>query len=347
MLALLCGGLLPILACLPAFAASQPSPFDQAFKDLDIDALKKALDAGANPNEASGWIMRSPLNQLLINLMVFTTEGGSASVAKGEDKVIPMLELLMSRGAKAGRAEQLLEAPVICGHARVAGYLLDNGSDPNQSTEDGTTPLYLALFYGRNEIADLLLKHGAKPMADKDLKQVLFVRAAKANDTLAAMKLVKEGIPVSRADVDGKTALMEAVEMSNLAMVWYLLDHGANPNVAGKAPGYGKVSPIHIAVFNLGLESTRQRTPYPDTAPCAQILRLLLAYGGDVSSADFPNELTPLHTAADYGIVPAAKILIDAGAKVMPRDSKGKTPLDHAKSAEMIKLLKDNGAKEQ
>jgi hypothetical protein len=40
-------------------------------------------------------------------------------------------------------------------------------------------------------------------------------------------------------------------------------------------------------------------------------------------------------------------MLIEAGSKIMPKDDKGKTPLDYAESAEMIKLLKDHGAKEQ
>jgi hypothetical protein len=45
--------------------------------------------------------------------------------------------------------------------------------------------------------------------------------------------------------------------------------------------------------------------------------------------------------------VRAAEILIHQGAKVMPRDKQGKSPLDYAESAAMIKLLKDNGAVER
>ena len=40
-------------------------------------------------------------------------------------------------------------------------------------------------------------------------------------------------------------------------------------------------------------------------------------------------------------------MLIEAGCKIMPTDRRGKTPLDYAESAEMIKLLKDHGAKEE
>jgi ankyrin repeat protein len=50
--------------------------------------------------------------------------------------------------------------------------------------------------------------------------------------------------------------------------------------------------------------------------------------------------------AAEFDNVVAAEILIKNGSKVMPKDNKGKTPLDYAESAEMILLLKKSGAKE-
>ena len=55
---------------------------------------------------------------------------------------------------------------------------------------------------------------------------------------------------------------------------------------------------------------------------------------------------TPLHIAAEKNHLYAARILLERGAKVMPKDNIGKTPLDYAESAEMIKLLKNYGARE-
>ena len=57
--------------------------------------------------------------------------------------------------------------------------------------------------------------------------------------------------------------------------------------------------------------------------------------------------MTPLHVAAKYNNLEGAKMLIEAGAKIMPKDDTGKTPLDYAESTEMIKLLKSYGAKEK
>ena len=51
--------------------------------------------------------------------------------------------------------------------------------------------------------------------------------------------------------------------------------------------------------------------------------------------------------AAKFDNVRAAEILIQEGARIMARDSEGRTPLDYAESAPMIKLLKASGAAER
>ena len=56
---------------------------------------------------------------------------------------------------------------------------------------------------------------------------------------------------------------------------------------------------------------------------------------------------TPLHVASRMDDRQVAELLIAAGARVMPRDAQGRTPLDYAESAEMIRLLKARGASER
>jgi ankyrin repeat protein len=64
-----------------------------------------------------------------------------------------------------------------------------------------------------------------------------------------------------------------------------------------------------------------------------------LKAGAKVSGTD-ERGWTPLHAAARFDNVLLAEILIKEGAKIMPRDNTGKTPLDYAESAAMIRLLK-------
>ena len=81
------------------------------------------------------------------------------------------------------------------------------------------------------------------------------------------------------------------------------------------------------------------------SAPPA-VIKALLQHRALVSAQDSDGK-TPLHIVAEKNNIVGAVILIDAGCEMMPKDNKGKTPLDNAESAEMIKLLKDHGAKEQ
>ena len=76
------------------------------------------------------------------------------------------------------------------------------------------------------------------------------------------------------------------------------------------------------------------------------IIEALLQNGALVSARDYYGQ-TPLHVVAKKNNIVGATMLIKAGCKIMPTDRKGKTPLDYAESAEMIKLLKDHGAKEE
>ena len=54
--------------------------------------------------------------------------------------------------------------------------------------------------------------------------------------------------------------------------------------------------------------------------------------------------MTPLYFATRNRRIKIAKILIDAGASVDPRDSERRTPLHYASQIEMVQILIDAGA---
>ena len=112
-------------------------------------------------------------------------------------------------------------------------------------------------------------------------------------------------------------------------------------NLKGKASILGITTPLHTAV----LSSHFLYKNNIDTSYAEKILQELIKKGAFVSAQD-ENGKTPLHIAAEYNHLYAARLLLKSGTKVMPKDKKGKTPLDYAESAEMIKLLKEHGAKE-
>jgi ankyrin repeat protein len=76
------------------------------------------------------------------------------------------------------------------------------------------------------------------------------------------------------------------------------------------------------------------------------VLRRLIAQGGDVNAADLDRE-TPLHCAARWGRTPAVEVLLQAGAEVNARTVYGATPLHLAvreSQIEVVSMLLARGA---
>jgi ankyrin repeat protein len=88
----------------------------------------------------------------------------------------------------------------------------------------------------------------------------------------------------------------------------------------------------------------------------ANIMKLLIAHGADPNGRD-DTGLTPLMAVTTYGNTAAARVLIDAGARLDSKDNDGRSPLDHARSAlekyhehdwakelrQLVKLLEELG----
>jgi truncated hemoglobin YjbI len=65
-----------------------------------------------------------------------------------------------------------------------------------------------------------------------------------------------------------------------------------------------------------------------DTGP--EVVRILVRAGADVNACAGVTRATPLHMAARRGFVEIARTLLDCGAAIDARDSKGDTPLQRA-----------------
>ena len=132
---------------------------------------------------------------------------------------------------------------------------------------------------------------------------------------------------VNAPEADGTTPLHWAVRADDLAKVNQLLAAGADPKVANR---YG-VTPLYLACQN---------------ADPAMIERLLKA-GADANAVSTEGE-TALMTVARTGVVEAAKVLLDHGAKVDAREQwHGQTALMWAVDEQhpaMVKELIAHGA---
>jgi hypothetical protein len=212
------------------------------------------------------------------------------------------------------------------------------------------TPMEIATYHGQTDIIDLLKKYGVPALEPRDAAQQRLIGAAEDHDIPAMEDAIDAGADINRWNRQGETALLVACrfffgEVHQFTAIVYILGKGADPAIQGCDDTGSQPCHKTTALHCVMLES-----PLPDR--CSQceervrsVIKALLQHRALVSARDSDGK-TPLHIAAEKNNIVGAVILIDAGCEMIPKDNKGKTPLDYAESAEMIKLLKDHGAKE-
>ena len=127
-----------------------------------------------------------------------------------------------------GATLDVFEAAAVGDAARVQERL-DGGADVNAVSPDGFSPLGLAAFFGRTEVARLALERGANVNAvSANAMQVRPLHSAVAgNHETLARELVAAGADVNAEQQDGFTPLMGAAQNGNAALVSFLLSCGA------------------------------------------------------------------------------------------------------------------------
>lgn len=325
----------------------------EAAHKLNLDAVKAALEKGANPN-AVLYPSRTPLRAVALGAY-FSHE--SRIILNGQ--ALEITKILFAKGAKIGVYDkEILYVPIAWGNAQLVSLLLDRGASPT-AKDEVYTPTELALKYSQREVYDLLISRGGIPVDKYSAAQLTLVHAAGEGDIAGMERAVKAGADINSGDASGKTALCEALKhrgLDYLSAVLWLLNAGADPNlpnieIGGDSGLVGKAGlvegiPLHVFVWSSG-HTLDNATLNPERRELIEgILTRLLQAGAKVSGMDSKSR-TPLHIAAKYDHLRAAELLIRAGARVMARDNQGKTPLDYAESASMIRLLKKHGATER
>jgi ankyrin repeat protein len=199
----------------------------------------------------------------------------------------------------------------------------------------GTTPLMMAIVNRHNDVAALLIEHGADPnLTDSSGMGALYA----AVDLRTLGPLINRPTPKATSTVD------------NAEIVAMLLDYGADPDVQLHLP-------IQPRFHNSGDKQLAEgATPLMRAARTNDlpVMRLLLDHGADANLAT-RNFMTALLFAAagggrvrasDHDQIESLTLLLDAGADINAFDTSGATALALAvpKSDEVVKFLASRGA---
>uniref|UniRef100_A0A671R2E6 Ankyrin-1-like n=1 Tax=Sinocyclocheilus anshuiensis TaxID=1608454 RepID=A0A671R2E6_9TELE len=200
-------------------------------------------------------------------------------------------------------------------HLEVVKFLLDNGANQTIPTEDGFTPLAVALQQGHENVVALLINHGTKGKVRLPALHI----AARNDDTRTAAVLLQNDPNPDVLSKTGFTPLHIAAHYENLNVAQLLLNRGADVNFMPK----NGITPLHIA-------SRRGNVI---------MVRLLLDRGAKID-AKTKDELTPLHCAARNGHVRIIEILLDQGAPIQAKTKNGLSPIHMAAQGDHLECIR-------
>ncbi len=228
------------------------------------------------------------------------------------------------------------------GSLDAARVLADAGAELNLTDPDSTTALVLAIINGHYDTAGLLVEKGSDPnIADAAGMAALY--AAVDMNTLS--------------EVFGRPRKKSPDQLSALDLIEKLLDHGAYPNAALKAPTLYRAHTPGERILGEGATPLMRAARNGDAAA----MRLLLAKGADPST-DQKNHTTALMLAAGLGrglgtfadefaseseMLEAVKVLLDRHVDINAANDAGQTALHFAALSmdSVVELLVKNGAK--
>ncbi len=293
------------------------------------DVAKVLIDGDADLNKASGMASRTPL---IWAVYADRKEIFDLLLNAGADPNATGLPLMSEDSEVPDNydREALIERPVYTAAIRGAEYYVRKLRDAGARLEfeHEFSPLSWAVVGGDFEIVKLLLDLGADPnhspqpssKYDDNFLPPLAIAAGSNNTDLMTL-LLSFGADIDNvSNKGGGSALQTALDNNNLEAVRFLFESDADPNVGRLERALGAStnaeSALHIAAFFL-INKKFESDP----------LRLLIEAGADLDEVSGYQRDTALGYAADWLIIKAVEMLIDAGADLNRQNEDGLSPL--------------------
>ncbi|KAF3004786.1 hypothetical protein E8E13_002498 [Curvularia kusanoi] len=281
-----------------------------------------------------------------------------------------------ARSTPEWRFKSVLHAAVMGDHPDIVQILLDSGVNIDEDSGYDGTPLYAAVEYGSDQIAEMLVMAGAAinvPTPHARSPNVLSAAAGGGRDRILTMLLQNGADKTTIRLKDPDTEMYLVSENVDLSGRWLwtaayrgmaelaraIIDHGADPNCSD---GIARTSLFfaagngHSDVVDLLLSKGANSNTFDDYGwtPLMlgagwghlEVVESLLKSGADLDLVDRAG-CTSLNLAAGAGHFQVAELLLKYGADPSISNKLGEAPLLHAarwNSTELIKLLLDNDA---
>lgn len=175
---------------------------------------------------------------------------------------------LLSQSEKMSLLNDALHKAILAGNAEETGKLLENGANPNAKDARGVRPLTKAIRVQNLEIMNRLMRAGAQVQRadvqstqsdpkkqqlllfyqqnqEKEKKESTGVISAVQSNNLGALKnALGDGGSMDARSADGKTALLIAIERGNSRIANFLIESGADINLAD----HDNMTPLRRAI---------------------------------------------------------------------------------------------------
>jgi RNA polymerase sigma factor (sigma-70 family) len=270
-----------------------------AFLDVPVTTVKKRL-----------YSARGRLREMLIDAVEESLRERRPS--RDEQFAARLMEILKAaRAGDVNRVKELMELDPRLLRAR---------------DRLGNTALIMAVNFGHNEVAQLLLDSGVQPGIHE--------AAAIGSTERVAELLAADSSLLDSYSTEGFTPLALAAHFGKQETAEFLISRGAEVDAVSEHEM--GVTPLHAALFGRR----------------ADMATLLVDHGADVrikrGGKGWPRAgWTALHYAACFGFVELIEILLDRGALIDERDDEDRTPLGvavEARQSEASEILRRFGA---
>ena len=341
----------------------------QAADKGDMDALKQALDAGAEVNATDNYgrtalvlaaqnVHIECLNALLTHKDIkvnLQNKGGFTALmmatAQGHTKCLDALlthkDIQVNLQINNNDGWTALMMATAKGHTKCLKALLEHKDiQVNIQNKNGKTALMFAAQNGHTTCLEALLERSDVQVNLQDnYGRTALMLAAVYGHTECLKALLANGADPNIQATKGGTALMFAAEYDNLDCLKELLANGVDPNLQDDkgrtalmlAADEGHTDCLKELLLNdddPNLEDYYRMTALMLAAQNGRTdcLKALLANGADPHHQD-QNGRTALMLAAIYGYLDCLKELLLKGADIETKDTNGKTALEFARQS--------------